>query len=236
MLAYTFAGTGGLGDYLLTRLNEDGSTDSSWGNNGLVETHFHPNMISCFLDIKATGKLLMGCTHYDSVNLNYPFAIARFNDNGTFDTTFGNNGIALAPEVMAKNSIYDRATDMVIDLKNKSIILSGTSDNSIINLLRFKLEYNASVTAIKNNINEIKVYPNPVYNNSKVVFNLNHSCYPYINLSDVTGKLVEVISAGKLMPSGSNGLNINMDNLLPGNYYLSIFNEGETKTIKIIKN
>ncbi|MGN6568086.1 MAG: T9SS type A sorting domain-containing protein [Flavipsychrobacter sp.] len=236
MLAYNSAATSGLGDYLLTRLNENGSTDSSWGDNGVVQTHFYPNMISCFLDIKTTGKLLMGCTHYDSLNLNYPFAIARFNNNGSLDTTFGNYGIAMAPEVMPKNSDYDRATDMVIDLKSKSIILSGTSDNAVINLLKFKLEYNASVATIKNNINEIKVYPNPVYGTCRVYFNLKNPCSPYIVLNDVTGRLISIVSAGKPMRQGDNELNINLSNLLPGNYYLNILSEGESKTIKIVRN
>jgi len=48
--------------------------------------------------------------------------------------------------------------------------------------------------------------------------------------------MVKIISSNKKLSSGNNEFNINMSNLLPGNYYLNIFNEGETKTIKIIKN
>ncbi len=86
----------------LIRLQENGIYDTGFGNNGVVDaaifdSYFVPNGISSFklsnmLPTNANKILL--CIKV-LVNQESNFMIARLNENGSVDTTFGNNGLLL---------------------------------------------------------------------------------------------------------------------------------------------
>jgi uncharacterized delta-60 repeat protein len=89
---------GGLnGDFALARFNKDGSPDTAFGNAGLATTDFFGSGTNDFawnLDLQADGKIvLVG----DADNAGW-LALARFNPDGSLDTTFGNNG-KIAPGI-----------------------------------------------------------------------------------------------------------------------------------------
>jgi uncharacterized delta-60 repeat protein len=65
------------------RFNNDGTSDSDFGNAGKVTTNLSINKIL----IDQNNKIIVGGT------LNGNFALARFNSNGTLDPTFGTSGI-----------------------------------------------------------------------------------------------------------------------------------------------
>ena len=68
-------------------LAQDGRIDSTFGVTGIVET------ITGFawgreVALQADGKIVVAGT-IDNGGDNYDFAVARFNTNGSLDTTFG---------------------------------------------------------------------------------------------------------------------------------------------------
>jgi uncharacterized delta-60 repeat protein len=80
----------------LARYDANGNPDTSFGNNGKVTTDFSPNDGNKYhrfyaVAIQPDGKILAAGTarHYDD---NDSFAIARYNTNGSPDSTFGNGG------------------------------------------------------------------------------------------------------------------------------------------------
>ncbi|MBI4646547.1 MAG: hypothetical protein HY738_08130 [Bacteroidia bacterium] len=85
------AGTG-IRDFALVRYNTDGSLDSTFGCNGKVITDFDSNIDQGnSVVIQADGKIIVaGC----SMNSNelYFFAAARYNSDGSLDSSFGTNG------------------------------------------------------------------------------------------------------------------------------------------------
>ncbi|MCD4789365.1 MAG: T9SS type A sorting domain-containing protein [Bacteroidales bacterium] len=80
------------GAFALSRYNSDGSLDDSFGTGGLVTTIFNNNDddIANAMALQDDGKILLAGQAY---NGNYNnFAIARYNQDGSLDSSFGTNG------------------------------------------------------------------------------------------------------------------------------------------------
>lgn len=85
------------GNFELARYNADGSLDAGFGNGGIVTTHFGHGSYASALALQPDGKIIAGGTVYvdfssdDSSNTD--FALARYNPDGTPDTSFGSGGL-----------------------------------------------------------------------------------------------------------------------------------------------
>src|SRR5947208_1897850 len=86
-----------LGDFKVIRYNPDGLLDSSFGNGGILTTSFPGQGSYAFaVALQADGKIIAAGT--DFVNFtnddssNTDFALARYNPDGTPDTTFSADG------------------------------------------------------------------------------------------------------------------------------------------------
>ena len=84
----------GASNFVLLRYNTNGSLDSSFGNAGLVTTDFDIRDGITTLDVAPNGKIIAGgfadrlCSGPGCPR----FALARYNVNGSLDTTFGVGG------------------------------------------------------------------------------------------------------------------------------------------------
>jgi len=76
---------------LLTRYNSDGTLDTSFGTNGIVTNSGLAG--GSDLVIQPDGKILV--VGGGGGRPNTSFHVARFNSNGSPDTSFGTNGIAI---------------------------------------------------------------------------------------------------------------------------------------------
>jgi uncharacterized delta-60 repeat protein len=76
----------------LVRYNLDGSLDSTFGNNGKVSTSFGNNLSTVAVSgtLQPDGKILLAGPVYWN---NNDFAVARYNPDGSLDTTFGTGGL-----------------------------------------------------------------------------------------------------------------------------------------------
>lgn len=88
-------------DFALFRYTSSGATDTTFNSAGYVTTDFAGgyDMINS-LAIQSDGKIIAGGTA--SINSTGEFALARYNTNGTLDTSFGTNGLVTTA---AANSI-----------------------------------------------------------------------------------------------------------------------------------
>lgn len=107
------------GHVALARYNPDGSLDATFGNGGTVENNFGQGLESYALEliIQPDGKLVI------AGESAYEFLVARYNSNGTLDTTFGNGGFA---EVNFSSN-WDHGRDAVLQADGK-IILVGIAE------------------------------------------------------------------------------------------------------------
>jgi uncharacterized delta-60 repeat protein len=120
-------------DFAVTRLNADGSLDTTFGTNGKKTISFdlggndrNQDVATC-VKIQPDGKIVIGGYAQRSTG-NFDYAIVRLNTDGSLDTTFSNDGKATVAFDFG-GSGNDRATSMVIQPDGK-IILAGFSQSS----------------------------------------------------------------------------------------------------------
>jgi uncharacterized delta-60 repeat protein len=100
-------------DFAIARFNADGTIDSTFGNNGLAITNMGHSSDGVYaIKVLSDGKIVaIGETTRNGMGLD--FAVARYNSNGTLDTTFDTDGKAYAD--------FGNSTDQA-----RSVAISGT--------------------------------------------------------------------------------------------------------------
>lgn len=78
-------------DFLVFRLNENGSLDTTFNGTGVLLISFSNNKdVANSIKVLPSGKILIA--GYSYVSTNYDYAIAKLNSDGTFDTSFSQDG------------------------------------------------------------------------------------------------------------------------------------------------
>ena len=133
-----YANIDGGENFALVRYNSDGTLDASFGTAGKVSTPFDPAnqgfsyATADSLALQQDGKIVLAGQAYS--NGGSDFALARYNSNGTLDTTFGTGGRVIT-DFATPN---DGASSIAVQPDGK-IVAAG--------FLRFKLalaRYNSS--------------------------------------------------------------------------------------------
>ena len=111
-------------DFAVARYNTDGTLDSTFGTGGSVTTDFNSvNDAGASVSIQSDGKVLVAGA---SVGANEDFAVARYNADGTLDSTFGTAGKVTTPI----GSGDDAATAVSIQSDGKIVIGGRAFANS----------------------------------------------------------------------------------------------------------
>ena len=81
------------GDFALTRLNFDGSLDTTFGTNGVVTTNFFgQNDVATSVVIQPDGKIVAAGYAQHAPQKGYDFALVRYHIDGSLDRSFGQEG------------------------------------------------------------------------------------------------------------------------------------------------
>lgn len=96
IIAAGFATTTNDRDFLILRLQPDGTLDTGFGSGGMVIHDFEgaEDRIN-YLSLLPDGRILVAGNSTTADESNRRFTVARFLANGTLDDTFANNGVAL---------------------------------------------------------------------------------------------------------------------------------------------
>ncbi len=87
ILAAGYKDYAALSDFIILRYNINGSIDTEFGEDGIVYTDFGSvNEFAEAISVQQDGKIIV------AGNTNGFFAMARYNNNGTIDSLFGDNG------------------------------------------------------------------------------------------------------------------------------------------------
>jgi uncharacterized delta-60 repeat protein len=122
---------GGDGDGLiLVRYNNNGSLDSGFGTDGIVNTDIGAieysyagiNAFAYAVAVQPDGKILFGGESTYNVDMYSNFALIRYNSDGTLDTTFDDNGI-----VTTDIDNYSDTAYALTVLPNGKTLLGGMS-------------------------------------------------------------------------------------------------------------
>jgi uncharacterized delta-60 repeat protein len=109
-------------DFAIVRLNPDGSLDSSFGNNGKVLSDFSGSIdIAYAMCVQTDGKILLAGETQDT---RLHIGLARYNQDGTLDSTFGNGGKVTTTSLQGTNRILALAIQ-----NDGKIVGAGTTFN-----------------------------------------------------------------------------------------------------------
>ncbi|MDQ4122885.1 MAG: carboxypeptidase regulatory-like domain-containing protein [Acidobacteriota bacterium] len=116
-------------DTLLVRYNPNGSLDTSFDGDGLLFYDFAPGNNDEATSVAVhDGKIIIGATAPDSFDTY--LALARFNSDGTFDTTFDGDGIRV--------TTYQTSAKQILLQPQGNILVLGGAVNGGYSLFRFK--------------------------------------------------------------------------------------------------
>jgi uncharacterized delta-60 repeat protein len=113
-------------DFAVARYNSDGTLDTSFGSGGKVTTEFlggHDYIHA--LALQPDGKIV-AAGQLDCCSSKWYFALARYNGNGTIDTSFGNNGRAWTDLSPGFGFPYHRSNAVAIQPDGKILAAGGS--------------------------------------------------------------------------------------------------------------
>lgn len=115
-----------LADWLLLRLNSNGTLDSTFGTNGITVADFSSSDdLGQALALQTDNKIIVSGTIKDTVSyFNLP-AIARFTEDGIIDSSFGTNGFT----TFAATYIDNEVTSVAVQ-SNGKIVAAGHYENT----------------------------------------------------------------------------------------------------------
>ena len=117
-----------LGNFELVRYNSNGSLDRSFGNGGIVTTNFPQGSYAFDVALQPDGKIIAAGTVFVAFDpgesSNTDFALARYNADGTPDTTFGNGGQISTDFV----GFEDDAFSVLIQSDGKIVAVGSAND------------------------------------------------------------------------------------------------------------
>ncbi len=120
---FTFAG-----NFELVRYNPNGSLDRSFGNGGIVTTIFPQGSYAFDVALQPDGKIIAAGTVFVDFNpgdmSDTDFALARYNTDGSLDTTFGNAG-TVTTDFLGNE---DDAFSVLIQADGKIVAVGSAND------------------------------------------------------------------------------------------------------------
>src|SRR5262245_495481 len=136
-------------DFLLARYKADGSPDTTFGIDGIVTTDFGQGDHPFALTIQSDGKIVAaGASVVSAItnNISSDFALARYNADGSPDTTFGVSGKATTDV-----SDFDFANALAIQSDGKIVIAgqnvqSGLTSSADFALVRYNRDGSLDTT------------------------------------------------------------------------------------------
>lgn len=201
--------------FAIARLNIDGSLDTTFDTDGKVTTLIGTFMNGLFsTKMQGDGKILVA-GYSNSLNNNV-FTIARYNIDGSLDTSFDSDGIV--------NSISDSSTyagAYTLALQNDGKIVAAGKLNNSFAVVRYN-NPSLATTTFENQSVTISIAPNPFSNQTTFQSNI-----PFENAS-----LLVYNSIGQLIKTINNingqQITFSRDNLPNGLYFAHLMQDNKS--------
>ncbi|MFF5496835.1 calcium-binding protein [Streptomyces aquilus] len=126
------AGARAGGDFALVRLLPNGTLDTSFDGDGIVDTSFgaEGGAIAKDMVVQSNGKIVLAGY---SGETSFDFALARYNADGSLDTTFGGDG-----KVTTDLGGYNWGETVAVQSTGKILMSGGTGED--FTLVRYNLD------------------------------------------------------------------------------------------------
>jgi uncharacterized delta-60 repeat protein len=216
---------------VLAKYNTNGSLDADFGDSGtlmLDDGNENPRYFAFSSKVTPDGKLLV-CGGGGNHSANFDGFLVRISEDGTLDTTVGENGW-----LWADFGEWEITQDMVLQQDDKLVMGATTSFGAN----RFLVwRYQTTPLAVTSNSNDVfAVAPNPFTNYIDIRSRLMEHKTLTVDLIDISGRLVSRLASDELLLQGQNSIRINMpETLSKGTYFLKINDTKKSTTLKILK-
>jgi uncharacterized delta-60 repeat protein len=111
--------------FVVLRYNSNGTIDSTFGTGGVAFADIgNSDNGALAIALQSDQKIVVAGWSNNGAVMDYDFAIARFNTNGTIDPSFGTGGYVITSVGTSMNEI----SDIAIQTDGK-IVVAGTSSN-----------------------------------------------------------------------------------------------------------
>lgn len=210
--------------FMALRYDINGALDNTFGTGGRVYTKLTGDLTTAYsVLLQKDNKIILGGNTYRG--LGFDFAAVRYNSNGTLDSTFGYEGIA----INSINGYNDEAYCMAIQSDDKillggySKIINGSEDFA---LTRYNPSNGLSINEGSLNNYSYSIFPNPT-NYQLTIMNPENNIREF-QIFNSTGKIVY----SDFM--NNNQKTINIDNFTKGVYFIRLVSATSVKTEKLI--
>ena len=139
IIAAGYSFDGKYSQFTLARYTQNGSTDLSFGLDGIVSFSIGENAEARSILIQSDGKILV--SGFSNNGNNNDFAIARLNSDGTLDQQFGENGISITSFGTANSEI----TSSVLQPDGKIIVAGNSTDHDLSNFALVRYSSNGTI-------------------------------------------------------------------------------------------
>ena len=130
-------------DFALARYNTDGSLDTTFDSDGKTTTNFGGRDRATSVAVQSDGKIIaVGFFKSDSEETEDAFAIARYNTDGSLDTTFDSDGKTTTN--FGDNS-SDYATSVALQQDGKIIVAGKTNPFQTVDFALARYNANGSL-------------------------------------------------------------------------------------------
>ncbi len=142
-----YANNGSNDDFALARYNTNGSLDATFGSGGKVTTPILSSTDQAYaVASQSDGKIVVAGRAYNGSNDD--FALARYNSNGSLDTSFDTDG--KLSTVIGNGNDYVRAMRLQSDGKIVVAGYANTGTNDDFTLARYQVASTSSQTIAHN--------------------------------------------------------------------------------------
>src|SRR5262249_8559456 len=113
-------------EFAVARYNTNGSLDTTFGSGGIVYTAIGTFAMGHAGALHSGGKLVGGGKATPTVGSHEHFALARYNSDGSLDTSFGSGG---SVTTAVSSTFNDSINGLAIQPGDGKIIAVGFEDN-----------------------------------------------------------------------------------------------------------
>ncbi|MXN93297.1 T9SS type A sorting domain-containing protein [Flavobacterium sp. Sd200] len=220
----------------IMRYNSDGTPDTSFDGDGVYYSNATSlNSGSGTIALQPDSKIVV------AANTGGNILLWRLNQDGSNDDTFETNQI-IGDISMDYTGGSDNVTD--INIHQGKLLMSGYSSSTLDNAFtvgRVSIGDVGTPVAGTDLLNVQKksgliVYPNPVNEDSAIDFELLNSTKASVELYDITGKRVLIVSDNQTFNSGKNTLPLHLPiHLEKGIYIVVLKTNSDSRSFKIVK-
>jgi len=211
----------------LTRLNQDGTVDTNFADNGRALLDYNPlnEELPQGVVIRDNGKIAVAFNSQQFAPQNYALMlIKQFLPDGTPDADFGDEGL------VQLDFGIGRPVSAIGLLENDKIVICGIGNNPLegyhtMMLTRIFPSAVVNTSEYSDLRVEYSIFPNPMHEVATLSFSFEANQKITAVLYDCQGKLLRTLFTELSLPSGKHQHSLNVNDLSPGNYFIRVTNE-----------